>query len=35
MSVIVQEELTGRILLLCKGADDVIVQRSAIKDKQK
>lgn len=27
MSVIV-EDISGRILLLCKGADDVIIQRS-------
>ena len=32
MSVIVEEGESGRILLLCKGADDVIIQRSAIKE---
>ena len=31
MSVIVEDGESGNILLLCKGADDVIMQRSAIK----
>ena len=33
MSVIVHDEKSNKILLLCKGADDVIIQRSAIKEK--
>lgn len=32
MSVIV-EDLQGKILLLCKGADDIIVQRSQCSDR--
>lgn len=34
MSVIVRDEKTGRVFLLCKGADDVILQRSIVEDQE-